>query len=71
MKVQGFSYEPDIVLERARKLWLRTGSLLVPSNFDSEVDLGTHEVHLRNCDGLLATYRILPGGRLRRKTVRR
>lgn len=70
MKLERIPYDPDEVLDKAIKLWMQDGSRPLPSRVDSDVDLGTHEVHLRNCNVLLATYRIFGGGRLRRKAVK-
>jgi hypothetical protein len=69
MKVERIGYDPEKVLERAIGLWLREDRPM-PSRIDSDVDLATNEVHLRNCNGLLATYRILDSGYLRRKAVK-
>jgi hypothetical protein len=68
--LERINYDPDEVLERAIKAWMRQDGAPMPSRIDSEVDLDKHEVHLENVNGRLATYRILPDGRLRRKKLR-
>ena len=59
-------YEPEEVLARAIADWTKRGDRQQPSSADSEVDTEKHEAHLRNVNGLLATYKIGPAGELRR-----
>jgi hypothetical protein len=66
-KLERINYDPDEILERAIKAWMRHDGAPIPSRSGSEVDCEKHEVHLANVNGSLATYKILPGGRLRKK----
>jgi len=66
-KLERIAFDPDEVLDRAIRLWMRQDGASFPSRSDSEVNLETNEVHLENVTGRLATYKILPDGRLRRK----
>ena len=66
-KLERIAVDPDEVLDRAIRLWMRRDGAPFPSRSGSDVDLDSNEVHLENVTGRLVTYRILPDGRLRRK----
>ncbi len=65
--LERIAYDPDEMLDLAITAWMRSGRKPIPSRVASEVDCDTNEVHLENVNGRLATYRILPEGRLRKK----
>lgn len=66
-KLERIVFDPDEVLDRAIRLWMRRYGAPFPSRSASEVNLETNEVYLENVTGRLVTYKILPDGRLRRK----
>lgn len=66
-KLERIAVDPDEVLDRAIRIWMRRDGAPFPSRSGSEVDLDSKEVHLENVNGRLATYRILADGRLRQK----
>lgn len=69
-KVERIAFDPDEMLDRAIRLWMRQDGAPIPSRSGSEVDLDKNEVYLENAIGRLATYKILPCGGLRRKKRR-